>query len=89
MEAARTCDLLLVIGTSAMVYPAAAIPPTAKECGAMVIEINVEATPLTHHVSDLIIEGSSGEILPRVVKELRTLTAPMTSSVDKEAKKGP
>jgi NAD-dependent deacetylase len=76
MQAARTCDLLLVIGTSAMVYPAAAIPPTAKECGAKVIEINLESTPLTHHVSDLIIEGSSGEILPGVVKELRTLTHP-------------
>jgi NAD-dependent deacetylase len=76
MEAARTCDLLLVIGTSAMVYPAAAIPPTAKDCGAKVIEINLEPTPLTHHVSDLIVKGSSGEILPGMVKELRRLTHP-------------
>ena len=74
MALARRCDLLLVIGTSAMVYPAADIPTTAKECGAKIIEINLEPTPLTHDISDYIIEGSSGEILPKVVKTLRILS---------------
>ena len=73
MEAARRCDLVLVIGTSAVVYPAVEIPITAKESGAKLIEINVELTPLTHQVSDYIIQGRSGEILPRLVETLKTL----------------
>lgn len=73
MEAARTCDLVLVIGTSAVVYPAVDVPITAKESGAKVIEINLEPTPLTHQISDYIIQGRSGEILPRVVETLKTL----------------
>jgi len=73
MEAARKCDLVLVIGTSAVVYPAVDIPITAKESGAKLIEINVELTPLTHQVSDYIIQGRSGEILPRLVETLKTL----------------
>jgi NAD-dependent deacetylase len=73
MDAARTCDLMLVIGTSALVYPAADIPLTAKGSGSKVIEINVESTPLTCQVSDYLIEGPSGEILPRVVEALKTL----------------
>jgi len=73
IEAARTCDLVLVIGTSAVVYPAADIPITAKASGAKVIEINLEPTPLTDRISDYIIEGRSGEVLPQVVETLRTL----------------
>lgn len=73
MEAARTCDLVLVIGTSAVVYPAADIPITAKESGAKLIEINLEPTSLTHQVSDYLIQGQSGQILPRVVETLKTL----------------
>jgi NAD-dependent deacetylase len=73
MEAARTCNLVLVIGTSAMVYPAADVPITAKASGAKVIEINLEPTPLTHQVSDYMIEGRCGEVLPRVVEAVRNL----------------
>jgi NAD-dependent deacetylase len=74
MALVRKCDLLLVIGTSALVYPAATIPTMAKDNGAKVIEINIEPTPLTEHISDYIIEGSSGKILPEVVKALKLLT---------------
>jgi len=73
VEAATTCDLVLVIGTSSLVYPAADIPIQAKESGAKVIEINPESTPLTPQVSDYILQGRSGEILPRVVETLKTL----------------
>ena len=73
MEAARTCELVLVIGTSAMVYPAVDIPVTAKASGAKVIEVNLEPTPLTDRVSDYIICGRSGEILPRLVESLKHL----------------
>lgn len=67
---ASSCDVMLVIGTSAVVQPAAYIPVLAKQSGAVVIEINAEATPLTEQVSDYRIEGSAGEVTTRIVTEL-------------------
>jgi NAD-dependent deacetylase len=69
----KTCSVVLVIGTSAVVYPAASIPITAKERGATVIEINMERTPLTDQVSDYFIAGSAGEIIPAMVEEVKRL----------------
>ena len=70
-EEARTCDVVLVVGTSAVVYPAAGIPTTAKQSGAKIVEINMEPTPLTGFISDYLIQGSAGTILPRVVEEVK------------------
>jgi NAD-dependent deacetylase len=70
-EEARTCDLVLVVGTSAVVYPAAGIPTIAKQGGAKVVEINMESTPLTGSVSDYLIQGSAGQILPKIVEEVK------------------
>lgn len=67
----RSCELVLVIGTSAVVYPAASIPIMAKEGGAKVIEINMEPTPLTGHISDYLIPGSAGKIIPAIVEEIK------------------
>ena len=67
----KSCSAILVIGTSAVVYPAATIPITAKEMGATVIEINIEATPMTDQVSDYLICGSAGEIIPAIVEEVK------------------
>jgi NAD-dependent deacetylase len=67
----KSCSAVLVIGTSAVVYPAASIPITAKERGAMVIEINMEPTPLTDQISDYLICGSAGEIIPAIVEEVK------------------
>ena len=47
-EAAANCDLCFVIGTSALVYPAAALPEIAREAGAFVCEVNPERTPLSN-----------------------------------------
>jgi len=58
--------VLLVIGTSAVVYPAASLAPIAKSAGARVIEINPEQTPLSSHV-DLSLRGEAGEMLPRLI----------------------
>jgi len=74
-EQARTSDLVLVIGTSALVYPAAGIPPLAKQSGAKIVEINMEPTPLTGIVSDYLIQGSAGIILPQIVEEIRKQSA--------------
>ena len=67
----KSCSAVLVIGTSAVVYPAASIPITAKERGAMVIEINMEPTPLTDQISDYLICGSAGEIIPAIVEDMK------------------
>ena len=67
----KSCSAVLVIGTSAVVYPAATIPITAKERGAIVIEINTEPTPLTNQISDYLICGSAGETIPAIVEEVK------------------
>jgi NAD-dependent deacetylase len=69
----KSCKAVLVIGTSAVVYPAATIPITAKERGAIVIEINTEPTPLTNQISDYLIAGSAGEIIPAIVEEVKKM----------------
>ena len=66
---AHECDVFLVIGTSATVYPAAGLAMTAKNAGGIVIEINLEETPATD-VADLSIFGPSGQIIPRLVQGL-------------------
>ena len=70
-EEARTCNLVLAVGTSAVVYPAAGIPTSAKQSGAKVVEVNMEPTPLTGFVSDYLIQGSAGTILPKIVEEVK------------------
>ncbi|HEY7306541.1 MAG TPA: NAD-dependent deacylase [Bryobacteraceae bacterium] len=62
-NAVLRCDVLLVVGTSALVYPAAGLVPRACSAGASVIEVNVEATPISAGV-DYALTGPSGEILP-------------------------
>ena len=64
--AARECDLLFSIGTSAAVFPAAQLPVTALESGAMVVEINKDRTRLTG-VATFSLLGQAGEILPRLL----------------------
>ncbi|HLH00033.1 MAG TPA: NAD-dependent deacylase [Bryobacteraceae bacterium] len=64
--AARNCDVLLVIGTSALVYPAAGLAHLAKSCGARVVEINVAETPLSREIDEFLL-GPSGELLPQLI----------------------
>ncbi len=65
--AARSCDVLLVVGTSAVVYPAAGLARLAKSEGAKVIEVNVERTPLSGFV-DCVLTGPAGQILPELLR---------------------
>lgn len=62
--AAQRADLLLVIGTSALVYPAASLPYLTLAAGGRVIEFNVERTPLSDDVGEVIL-GPATETLPR------------------------
>jgi len=63
------CGAMLVVGTSALVEPAASLPRTGKRNGAFIIEVNPEPSALTRMV-DLFIEGKAEEILPLMVDEL-------------------
>jgi NAD-dependent deacetylase len=62
-EKARSCDLCFVVGTSAVVYPAASLPEIAGNAGAYVVEINPERTPLSD-LCDEVLTGKAAEILP-------------------------
>ena len=56
-------DVCFVVGTSALVYPAAGLPFAAKGAGAFLVEVNPEETPLSE-VCDVTLRGAAGEILP-------------------------
>ena len=65
-EAASSADLMLVVGTSGVVQPAASLATRAKQGGAFVVEINPEATPLSG-VADLSFKGKAGELVPELL----------------------
>jgi len=65
-EALSSCDLMLVIGTSGTVQPAASMGLQAKQNGAAVAEINLEPTSYSD-VYNISISGKSGEILPQLL----------------------
>jgi NAD-dependent deacetylase len=91
MEEAYLCDLMLICGTSAVVYPFAELPRIARQKGresgqqpapdnlsenyasrVIIIEVNADRTPLTTGgISDYILQGNTGEILPEIVKAIK------------------
>lgn len=93
LDEAWMCDLMLICGTSAVVYPFAELPRIARqkttetekktEVGIYVvekvpavtiIEVNAEPTPLTEErISDYLIQGKTGEVLPRIVEEVKKI----------------
>jgi NAD-dependent deacetylase len=84
---ALKCDLMLICGTSAVVYPFANLPRMARyhsrrviagldvvgyTSTVKIIEVNADPTPLTQEgISDYLIQGKTGEILPRIVEEVK------------------
>jgi len=86
-EEAVNCDLMLICGTSAVVYPFASLPRIAKrhsgglpsglyvserKSDTKIIEVNAEPTPLTHEgVSDYLIQGKTGQILPQIASTVK------------------
>ena len=70
MEEANRCDLMLIMGTSGMVHPAAMLPQVAKERGAKLIEVNPKQSALTSKC-DLFLPGKTGEILPMIVQGIK------------------
>lgn len=65
LDAVRSADVALVIGTSNIVQPAASLPIAASAAGAKVIEINPNVTPLSED-ADVYIQGTARDILPEL-----------------------
>ncbi len=70
-DAVDRCQAMLVVGTSSAVQPAASLACWARSHGAMVVEINLEPTPLSAD-ADQCLFGKAGTILPQLVKAIRT-----------------
>lgn len=69
---AQTCRVMLVIGTSAVVYPAAQLPVVAKQSGAVVVEINIENA---FAAADFFIREKAATAVPRLLATAETLTS--------------
>jgi NAD-dependent deacetylase len=68
-DAVEHANVVVVVGTSAVVYPVAALPQIARRSGARLVEVNVEETPLSPHVH-AVLRGPAGEVLPDVESRL-------------------
>ncbi len=66
LERARTADVCLVVGTSAVVQPAASLAMVTKRAGGELIEVNPETTPLTPF-ADISVRGTAADVVPRLV----------------------
>jgi NAD-dependent deacetylase len=71
-RALTSCEAVLVVGTSGIVYPAAGFPGAAKSSGALVVEVNPEETPITA-LADVFVKATAGEALPAIVERIKNL----------------
>jgi NAD-dependent deacetylase len=69
IAAAETADVVLAVGTSAVVYPVAALPQIARRRRARLVEVNVDETPLSGDV-DAVLRGPAGDVLPALERAL-------------------
>lgn len=70
---ARQCDLMLVLGTSLEVHPAAELPLVAKYSGARLVFVNLDDTPLDAH-ADIVISTKIGPLLSAAISKLKAQT---------------
>jgi NAD-dependent deacetylase len=66
----QNCDLLIVIGSTLVIYPAAYIPTYAREAGATLAIVNLTPTPFDHY-AEVVIRGKAGETMSKVMEEVR------------------
>jgi len=67
-QEAERCKVMLIIGTSGVVYPAADIPHISKSGGAIIVEINPEHTTFTSSITDYFLKGTASTVLPNILK---------------------
>ena len=70
-KAAINSDIFFVVGTSAIVYPAAGLVYTARQSGSSIVEINIEETPFSS-IADYSYFGKAGEVLPIILEEYKS-----------------
>lgn len=68
VKASKNCDLMLIVGTSGSVQPAASLAYQAQAEGALVVEINIEQTPQSGRM-DFVLHGPAGKLLPMLVED--------------------
>ncbi|MFH1628525.1 MAG: Sir2 family NAD-dependent protein deacetylase [Pseudomonadota bacterium] len=71
-DLSRNADFFMVIGSTLLVHPAAAMPGYATKKGSFLVIVNLSETPYDD-ASDVLIQGKAGEVLPVIVKEVRRL----------------
>lgn len=72
IESSQRADVMLVVGTSGLVHPAARLPALAKQSGATIIEVNPDYSMITR-LADIKLDAPSGEMLPLVIDALASL----------------
>jgi NAD-dependent deacetylase len=72
VEATTTADVLVVVGTSSIVYPAASLPEAALARGIVVVEVNPEPTPLSDSAT-ITVRESASTALPTLLQRLPAL----------------
>jgi NAD-dependent deacetylase len=77
---AMAADVVLVVGSSLQVYPAAGIPRLAREHGAELCIVNAEPTPFDY-LATVVIHGKAGEALPQVVRQMVADQAGRTAAI--------
>jgi NAD-dependent deacetylase len=68
-DAIEAADVVLVVGTSSVVYPVAALPHLARRRDARIVEVNIDETPLTAH-AHAALRGAAGDVLPALIEAL-------------------
>jgi NAD-dependent deacetylase len=67
-DAAESCDLLLAVGSSLSVYPAASLVPRARASGARVVIVNAEPTPMDD-LAEVVIAAPISQVLPAICRD--------------------
>lgn len=70
-KAASHADVMLVVGTSGLVYPAASVPVVGRRSGAYIVEVNPDRTELSS-IADVVLRGPAGVVLPRLLAEMES-----------------
>ena len=70
-KAAISCDIFFIVGTSAVVYPAASLVQVARSHGACLVEVNIEETEASS-TADVSLFGESGKILPQIIETIKS-----------------
>jgi NAD-dependent deacetylase len=68
-ELAASCDLMLVVGSSLAVFPAAQLVPDAKRVGAHLVIVNLVETPYDE-IADVVLRGQAGDVLTDLVRRI-------------------